>query len=278
MRKIKLFVSLLFIAMIGIVNAHAVNNELLDSVDYDIISLEMRDLQVQQKIGFEALKASDKVTGVAVVLGVYPDGQLHASSRINWNDTKLTILEGSITKSFDEELDTDVYTGLIVVEFSEEKLGLDLKMYYKEVEDVEINIVDATVEVIEKIGVIRFTAEWEGYPVQISVAEYEDMDVKEYVGDQISEIQIGNFDNWYDFALADTVTIYKTGSDYTLEGLYTSMATQVSYKVKVTASSGVTTNVETINTTINPTVLIKNGQILIKYNDTYYNILGNVVE
>jgi hypothetical protein len=127
MRKIKLFVSSLFIAMIATVNAYAVNNELLDS-DYEIVSLEMRDLQVQQKNGFEALKASDKVTGVAVVLGVYPDGQLHASSRINWNDTQLTILEGSITKSFDEELDTDVYTGLIVVEFEEEKLGLDLKM------------------------------------------------------------------------------------------------------------------------------------------------------
>ena len=278
MRKFKLFVSLLFIAMIATINAYAVNNELSDSVDYDIISLEMRDLQVQPKNGFEALKASDKVTGVAVVLGVYPDGQLHTSSRINWNDTKLTILEGSITKSFDEELDTNVYTGLIVVEFEEEKLGLDLKMYYKEVEDVEINIVDATVEVIEKIGVIRFTAEWEGYPVQISVAEYEDMDVKEYVGDQISEIQIGNFDNWYDFALADTVTINKTGSDYTLEGLYTSMATQVSYKVKVTASSGITTNVETTNTNAIPTILLKNGQIIIKHNDTYYNILGNVVE
>ena len=278
MRKIKLFVSLLFIAMIGIVNAYAVNNELLDSVDYDIISLEMRDLQVQQENGFEALEASDKVTGIAVVLGVYPDGQLHASSRITWEETKLTILEGSITKSFDEELDTDVYTGLIVVEFEENKLGLDLKMYYKEVEDVEINIADATVEVIEKIGVIRFTAEWEGYPVQISVAEYENVDVKEYVGDQISEIQIGDFDNWYDFALANTVTIYKNGSDYMLEGLYTSWATQVSYNVKVTTSSSSTSDLETINTIINPTVLMKNGQIIIKHEDKYYNILGNVVE
>lgn len=278
MRKFKLFISSLFIAMIATINAYAVNNELLDSVDYDIVSLEMRDLQVQQKNGFEALKASDKVTGVAVVLGVYPDGQLHASSRITWEETKLTILEGSITKSFDEELDTDVYTGLIVVEFSEEKLGLDLKMYYKEVEDVEINIVDATVVVIEKIGVIRFTAEWEGYPVQISVAEYEDMDVKEYVGDQISEIQIGNLDNWYDFALADSVTIYKNGNDYRLEGLYTSLATQVSYEVKVTASNGATTDLETTNTNAIPTILLKNGQIIIKHNDKNYNILGNVVE
>lgn len=278
MRKIKLFVSSLFIAMMATFNAYAVNNELLDSVDYDIISLEMRDLQVQQENGFEALEASDKVTGVAVVLGVYPDGQLHASSRINWNDTELTILEGSITKSFDKELDTDVYTGLIVVEFEENKLGLDLKMYYKEEQAVEISIVDATVEVIEKIGVIRFTAEWEGYPVQISVAEYENVDVKEYVGDQISEIQIGDFDNWYDFALANTVTIYKNGSDYMLEGLYTSWATQVSYNVKVTASSSSTSDLETINTIINPTVLMKNGQIIIKHEDKYYNILGNVVE
>ena len=278
MRKIKLFVSSLFIAMIATVNAYAVNNELLDSVDYEIVSLEMRDLQVQQKNGFEALKASDKVTGVTVVLGVYPDGQLHATSRINWNDTKLTILEGSITKSFDEELDTDVYAGLIVVEFEEEKLGLDLKMYYKEEQAVEIGIVNATVEVIEKIGVIRFTAEWEGYPVLISVAEYENVDVKEYAGDQISEIQIGNFDNWYDFALADAVTIHKNGSDYTLEGLYTSMATQVSYNVKVTTSSSFTTDLETITTNINPTVLMKNGQIIIKHEDKYYDVLGNVVE
>ena len=277
MGKIKLFVASLFIAMMATINAYAVNNELLDT-DYEIVSLEMRDLQVQPKNGFEALKASDKVTGVAVVLGVYPDGQLHASSRINWNDTQLTILEGSITKSFDEELDTDVYTGLIVVEFEAEKLGLDLKMYYKEEQAVEIGIVNATVEVIEKIGVIRFIAEWEGYPVLISVAEYENVDVKEYVGSQISEIQIGNLDNWYDFALADAVTIHKNGSDYTLEGLYTSMATQVSYNVKVTTSSSFATDLETITTNINPTVLMKNGQVIIKHNDKCYNILGNVVE
>ena len=104
------------------------------------------------------------------------------------------------------------------------------------------------------------------------------MDVKEYVGAQISEIQIGNFDNWYDFALADAVTVYKNGNDYMLEGLYTSWATQVSYKVKVTTSSSFTTDLETINTTINPTVLMKNGQIVIRHNDKYYNILGNVVE
>lgn len=278
MRKIKLFVSSLFIAMMAIVNAYAVNNELLDSDDYDIASLEMRDLIVQQETGFETLKASDKTLGITVVLGVYPDGHLHESSSITWNDTELSIVEGSITKYFDEELDTDVYKGLIVVEFEEGKLGLDLKMYYKEVPDVEINIVDATVEVMEKIGVIKFTAEWEGYPVLVSVAEYEDVDVKEYVGDQISEIQIGNFDNWYDFALAETVTIYKNGSDYTLEGRYTSLATQVSYKVKVTTSDGDTSDLETIKTAINPAVLMKNGQILIKSNDTYYNILGNVVE
>jgi hypothetical protein len=104
------------------------------------------------------------------------------------------------------------------------------------------------------------------------------VDVKEYAGDQISEIQIGNFDNWYDFALADAVTIHKNGSDYTLEGLYTSMATQVSYNVKVTTSSNFTTDLETITTNINPTVLMKNGQIIIKHEDKYYDVLGNVVE
>lgn len=277
MRRIKLFVSTMFIAMIGILNTYAINNELLDS-DYEIVSLEMSNLKVQQNDGFEVLEASNQTSGVAVLLGVYPDGHLHEGSSVDWNSIELSILEGSITKSFDEELDTDVYTGIIVVELSGEKLGLDLKMYAQEGNAVEISIVNATVEVVEKIGVIRFTAEWEGYPVQISVAEYEDLDVKEYVGAQISEIQIGNFDNWYDFALADAVTVYKNGNDYMLEGLYTSWATQVSYKVKVTTSSSFTTDLETINTTINPTVLMKNGQIVIRHNDKYYNILGNVVE
>ena len=56
------------------------------------------------------------------------------------------------------------------------------------------------------------------------------------------------------------------------------MATQVSYNVKVTTSSNFTTDLETITTNINPTVLMKNGQIIIKHEDKYYDVLGNVVE
>lgn len=279
MKKFTLFFSAMLIGIMNFTNAFAANNQ-LSNADYDVTSLEMSNLKVQSNDGYEALEASDELSGITVLLGVYPDGHLHEGSTIDWSGTELPILEGSIIKSYDEELETDIYKGIVVVEFFGGKLGLDLTMYAKKVKSVKINIVEATAEVIEKIGVLRFTAEWEGYPVIVSIAGYEETDKKEYNGSQISEIQIGNFDNWYDFAMADNVVVYKNGDDFTVKGLYTSLATETPYDVTLTTKSSyeTETRVNNVGNTIAPTKMIKNGQIIIQSNGLYYNILGSTIK
>lgn len=278
MKKFTLFISAMLIGVMNLNNAFAANNQ-LSNTNYNVISIEMSNLRVQDNDGFEFLEASDEQYGITVSLGVFPDGHLHEGSSVLYDNTELPILEGSISKTFDEERDTHVYKGIIVVEFSGESLGLDLTMYAKKVSAVKINIIEATAEVIAKIGVLRFTAEWEGYPVVLSIADYEEADVKEYNASQISEIQIGNFDNWYDFALADNVIVYKTGDDFLVKGLYTSLATDIPYEVMLTTKSSfdTETSINNISNTIASTKIIKNGQIIIQSNGVYYNILGSIV-
>ena len=201
--------------------------------DYEIMPIEMTNLEVQDMGEFVFLQASDlSMTGISVMLGVYEDGHLHEGSAVDWNGTELPIVEGNITKTVDEEKG-DIYAGLIVVEFGEGLMGLDLTIYSAAVEAIEIYAEGATVVVNEATGTLEFTTEWEGYPVLVTVAGYEDVDFKEYEGAQISELTIGDDDNWYDFAVADVVAVVKDGNLVSLEGEYTSWATGAAYYVLI---------------------------------------------
>ena len=200
---------------------------------YEIMPIEMTNLEVQDMGEFVLLQASDlNMTGLSVMLGVYADGHLHEGSAIDWNGTELPIVEGNITKTVDEEKG-DVYAGLVVVEFGEGLMGLDLTLYSAAVEAIEVFASDAEVAINEATGTLEFTAEWEGYPVLVTVAGYEEAEFKEYEGAQISELTIGDDDNWYDFAVADAVAVFKEGNVFSIEGEYTSWATGATYYVMI---------------------------------------------
>ena len=201
--------------------------------DYEIMPIEMTNLEVQDMGEFVFLQASDlNMTGISVMLGVYADGHLHEGSAVDWNGTELPIVEGNITKTVDEEKG-DVYAGLVVVEFGEGKMGLDLTMYSAAVEAIEVFASDAEVVINESTGTLEFTTTWEGYPVLVTVAGYEDAEFKEYEGAQISELTIGDDDNWYDFAVANVVAVIKDGNTFSIEGEYTSWATGATYYVMI---------------------------------------------
>ena len=204
---------------------------------YEIMPIEMTNLTVQDMGDFVFLEASNLMMSLSVSLGVYADGHLHEGSGVDWNGTELPIVEGNITKTVDEEKG-DVYAGLVVVEFGEGLMGLDLTMY-SAVEPVEITIEGAEVVVNEKTGVLEFTATWTDsttevtYPVLVTVAGYEEADFKEYEGPQISELTIGDDDNWYDFAVANAVAVIKEGNTFSIEGEYTSGNTGTTYYLMI---------------------------------------------
>ena len=201
---------------------------------YEIMPIEMTNLEVQDMGDFVLLQASDlNMTGISVMLGVYADGHLHEGSAVDWNGTELPIVEGNITKVYNENLATDMYTGLVVVEFGEGLMGLELTMYSGEVQAIDVTITGADVVVNEKTGTLEFTATWEGYPVLVTVAGYEEADFKEYEGAQISELTIGDDNNWYDFAVADVVAVIKEGNLLTLEGEYKSWATGATFNLTI---------------------------------------------
>lgn len=215
--------------------------ELAGSSEEEVVyeAFEMSNLSVTPMGTFELLEASDDMMGLSVVLGyVLADGSLMEGSAVSFMGQDLSILEGTITKSYSEELATDVYVARLVVEFMGGKLGLELTMYAGAAEVVEVNIEDATVIVDETTGTLQFTATWsdgvETYPVSVTVAGYEDAEFKEYEGAQISELQIGgdgDNDPWLDFAVADAVAVFKDGNLVSLEGEYTSWATGTTYYV-----------------------------------------------
>ena len=200
---------------------------------YETMELTMTNLEVQDMGEFVLLQASDlNMTGISVVLGVYADGHLHEGSAVDWNGTELPIVEGNITKTVDEEKG-DIYAGLVVVEFGEGLMGLDLTMYSAAVEAVKVYAEGATVVVNNTTSTLELATTWEGYPVLVTVAGYEDVDFKKYEGAQISELTIGDDNNWYDFAVADVVAVEKEGNLISIEGEYTSWATGTKYHVTV---------------------------------------------
>ena len=209
-----------------------------EEIEYE--TFIMSNLAVTNMGDFDLLEASDDMNGLAATLGVYADGSLHPASAITFMGEELTIVEGNVTKAYNEEVATDVYTARLVVEFMGSKLGLELLMYAgASASEIEVVIEGAEATVDEATGVLQFTATWTDsttmvtYPVLLTVAGFEDVDFKEYEGAQISELQIGDDDNWFDFAVADAVAVFKDGNAVALEGEYTSWATGTTYYVAI---------------------------------------------
>ena len=209
-----------------------------EEINYETFT--MSNLAVTPMGDFDLLEASDDMNGLSVTLGVNADGSLHPASAVLFNGEELTIVEGNVTKAYNDEVAADVYTARLVVEFMGGKLGLELLMYAgASASEIEVAIEGAEVEVVEATGTLQFTATWTDsttmvtYPVLVTVAGYEEAEFKEYEGAQISELTIGDDDNWFDFAVADAVAVFKDGNAFALEGEYTSWATGTTYYVAI---------------------------------------------
>ena len=151
-----------------------------------VMDIEMTNLVVQEMEGFLVLTASDDDnTGLNVMLALNADGTLNTEVSYmaliqGWNEVELPIVEGAITKTYNEELATDVYTGLIVVEYMEGKLGLNLTMYAKPVVVTDVVVTDATITVeTEDDGmggtyeIINVTANWNESVLKLEGIEKE---------------------------------------------------------------------------------------------------------
>ena len=162
------------------------------------------------------------------------------NSLMTFGGIELTVVEGTIAQATDPEKGK-VYTGRVIASAEEEGevmlVALDLVMYATPA--VELVIEDAEAIVDETTGTLLFTATWTdtatmvAYPVMVTVAGFEDVEFKEYEGAQISELQIGDDDNWLDFAVANAVAVFKDGNAVALEGEYTSWATGATYYVAI---------------------------------------------
>ena len=154
--------------------------------ELEVMDIEMTNLVVEEMEGFLVLTASDdENTGLNVMLALNADGTLNTEVSYmaliqGWNETELPIVEGAITKTYNEELATDVYTGLIVVEYMEGKLGLNLTMYAKPVVVTDVVVTDATITVEtgdDGMGgtyeMINVTANWNESVLKLEGVEKE---------------------------------------------------------------------------------------------------------
>ena len=209
-----------------------------ETVEYsDIV---MNNLKITENGTWALLEASDMMTGinVSLLVDLLNGNLLVEESAIDWNGTNLAITKaGNVTVEWSDEVNADVYNVQVVVDFMGSPMGLNLLMYGSgSAEAIEVTIEGATAEVTDNEE-LYLVATWDGYPVQVYLSEYyADEEYYEYEGPQVSEIQIGDDDNWLDWAVADAVAVTTEGETIVLTGAYTSYATGTTYNVTITAT------------------------------------------
>ena len=105
--------------------------------DYDILPLEMTNLQVSELVPgvAEWLEASETSYGVSVALARFTaDGSLSVGDcSVSFGGVEYEVLEGSLTKEYSEMIGGNFYYGIVVFDMGEGyKMGLELTMYYVE--------------------------------------------------------------------------------------------------------------------------------------------------
>ena len=249
--------------------------------ELEVMDIEMTNLVVQEREGFLVLTASDDDnTGLNVMLALNADGTLNTEVSYmallqGWNEIELPIVEGEITKTFNEELATDVYTGLVVVEYMEGKLGLNLTMYSAPAAPaVEVVATDANIY-YDEYGSLCLSANWNGETLNISGIEVSEepsfMMIEEIFGEGEEDWYI-----WMSYAATTTLD----GDLLTITGEFTNNFTGSTYNVTIsgTMPSGDGTGLDNLDTTVAPAKLIENGQLIIIKNGVRYNTLGATVK
>ena len=114
------------------------------------MELTMTNLEVQSYGEATGLWASDDDNGVEVMLFLDAEGNLmeeESSIAVGWNDYAVT---GTVTKVYNEELATDVYTAELYATIRETNYKLIITMYAVPVEVVDVVVENATITVEEK--------------------------------------------------------------------------------------------------------------------------------
>ena len=117
--------------------------------EYEVMELTMTNLSVQSYGEATGLWASDTDNGIEVMLFLDAEGNLmeeESSIAVGWNDYTVT---GTVTKAYNEELATDVYTAELYTTVGETNYKLIITMYAVPVEVVEVVVEDATITVEE---------------------------------------------------------------------------------------------------------------------------------
>ena len=242
-----------------------------EAVEYT--EIVMSNLVVTPYGEYDVLEASDAMTGIAVMLGVDADGKLVEGSEVTWNGTSMTIVSSDVfTKTYSEDLATDVYNGKLVIEFYGKEMGLDLYMYGTgAASSVDVVISDANITV-DEWGSYLVSAPWEDgiLTIEVSDTEYEGFMLIEYT---ITE------DDWYRW-MAYTATVTTVDNVMTIEGEFTDNYTGTTYNVTISGNlpNGTGTGLEDATVTIKAVKKIQNGQLIIEKDGVQYNAQGQVIK
>ena len=181
---------------------------------YEVMELTMTNLSVDTYGEATGLWASDPDNGIEVMLFLDAEGNLmeESSIMVSWMDYPVT---GTVTKVYDEELATDVYTAELYTTVDETNYKLIITMYYVPAEAISVVVENAVVDdQTETSGFMYMTGEWtdaEGvvYPVSVEVPGF-DATVAEAVYKNVT-VTVGGWgeeDPWLGFVQGDaTVTV-----------------------------------------------------------------------
>ena len=142
---------------------------------------------------------------------------------------------GSMTKSYDEDMETDIFTGVVYATMDEVNYKINLTMYNYVVSE-EIHG-EATVTMDG--GDLTMIVDWEGTPVTIVLPEFDAIGVKEY--GEIT-IEIGSDEDAY-YAFGEPSVTVKDGEVF-VEGEFYSYFTETTYNVFVWGLAPTTDPVE----------------------------------
>ena len=249
-------------------------------LDYNVQDITMTNLEVQEMGELVVLTASDELnTGLNVTLAINKDGSInemsYASIISGWMETELPIVEGTITKTYSEELATDVYSGLVVVENMGGYLGLQLTMYaVPAAPAVDVVATDANIY-YDEYGSLCLSANWNGETLNISGIEVSE----EPSFMMIEEIFGEGEEDWYIWMSYDATATVE-GNVLTIAGEFVNNLTGDTYNVTITGTmpQGTATDVDNLNSSVAPVKILKNGQVIIIKNGVQYSVQGQVIK
>ena len=217
------------------------------------MELTMTNLEVQSYGEATGLWASDDDNGVEVMLFLDAEGNLmeeESSIAVGWNDYAVT---GTVTKVYNEELATDVYTAELYATIRETNYKLIITMYAVPVEVVDVVVENATITVEEKsdgVGgtyeLINVSAQWGESTLLIEGIE------KNYEGFvQIKEIFIvDGEEDWYIWMCQDAV-VATVDDVLTVTGKFKNNFTRSVYNVTISGTLPVKEEPKTITWELN---------------------------